>query len=103
IGRSIPILSKLVPRTDGLGRADAVFGGPAWRLPIDADRLEMKRAMLRRFVSEDGELLVRHFGHPDRFRPITHARWGVNGAAWKYARVHERRLAWSVVALWIVL
>lgn len=103
IGRSIPILSKLVPRKDGLGRADTVFGGPAWRLPACADRLEMKRAMLRRFVSEDGELLVRYFGYPDRFRPIPHERWGVDGASWKYARVRERRLAWSVVVLWVVL
>ncbi len=51
------------------------FAGDAgFVLPPDAARLERKRALLRAFTSENaGEVLVRLFGFPDRWRAVAPA------------------------------
>jgi len=66
----IPGLSRLLR-----GRQPAwtgfASGGPYWTLPASRSRLEQRRELLRAFVSENGDLLVRLFGWFERYRPVT--------------------------------
>jgi len=45
-------------------------GAPPWELPPDRARAARRRDLLRAFASEHGELLVRLFGGPERYRPV---------------------------------
>ncbi len=66
----IPFFGRRIKPLGIENRSGFVEGEPGCSLPPDAQRLEMKRAMLRQFASEDGELLVRCFGHPDHYRRL---------------------------------
>jgi len=46
-------------------------GGRFWTLPPDDGLMRERQNLLRGFVSENGELLVRLFGHHERYRPIS--------------------------------
>jgi len=45
-------------------------GGRFWTLPPDDGLMRERQNLLRGFASENGELLVRLFGHHERYRPI---------------------------------
>jgi hypothetical protein len=59
--------------------------------------------MLRSFVSENGELVVRLFGYPDRFRRLHVEKWTEQNDKPFYIRVGKRYLSLSVIALWLFL
>jgi len=96
---AIPIISRWAGASRARGAAPAGFayGGKPWMLPADTRRLEQKRQMLRRFASEDGELLVRHFGHQDLFRRVMLPLSADEQTPRWYLRVGGRRLGVSVL------
>lgn len=105
LGHTLPLVGRLIPASGAYNRAGFIHGPRGFRLPYDAKRLETKRKMLRQFVSEDGELLVRYFGHPDYFRPIRDiaaARRAETNPG-LYVRVGQHMLGPSVLLLWLMI
>lgn len=74
-------------------------GGGEIRLSPDRDRLAMKKTMLRRFASENGDLLVKYFGFPDRYRRIRDPQVALDSVPRAYVRIGSRFLAPSVLML----
>jgi LmbE family N-acetylglucosaminyl deacetylase len=94
----IPLAGFYRPGADAT-RAQTICGDLGGSLPPDEGRLLRKREMLGRFVSEDGPLLVRLFGHPDRFarhRPDAARRA-------MYLRFGEARVSMGLVSLWALI
>jgi hypothetical protein len=58
--------------------------------------------MLRMFASEDGELLVSHFGRPDLHRSIDNLNRALESSPRGYLRVGERWIGVSLVGFWLV-
>ena len=105
VASNIPFLGRWVGSDCTWTRAGFVRGGPPLVLPPDPARLEKKRELPRQFRSEDGELLVKYFGHPDRFRPVddVSAARNLPERTGRYFRFDERHLGASVLLLWLSL
>jgi LmbE family N-acetylglucosaminyl deacetylase len=97
----VPVLRRGLMRSLNNPAEGFVDGGPGWRLSPDPDRLLQKKSMLRAFRSEDGELLVRLFGRPDFFRPIHNVGSPQRLVPRAFVKLGHRRLAPSVVLLWL--
>jgi LmbE family N-acetylglucosaminyl deacetylase len=94
----VPLFGKITMQRGAKGASGFVAGDFGWTLPADPQRLARKLAMLRSFVSEDGELLVRLFGRPDYFRPMRDA--GAAGAVTPfYVSIHGAKIGLSVLSL----
>jgi LmbE family N-acetylglucosaminyl deacetylase len=52
-------------------------GGPYWTLPANEERQARRRALLRMFASENGDLLVHLFGTFERYRPLKSPEQGL--------------------------
>src|SRR5205823_11256296 len=70
-------------------------------LPPDENRLDRKRQMLRKFASEDGELLVRLFGRPDLHQRIYDLSAAIAASPRGYLRIGRRSLGISLIGFWI--
>jgi LmbE family N-acetylglucosaminyl deacetylase len=102
--KQFPLLGRLASRLGlGPGRSGFTHGGPGWVLPPSDARLEKKKDMLRRFRSEDGDLLVHYFGHPDRFRRVQDVEAALSRRPTLRLQIGGRRLAPSVVFLWAAI
>jgi len=102
--QQIPVLGRLVAELDlGPGFAGFASGGPGYVLPPSVARLEKKKDMLRKFKSEDGELLVHYFGHPDRFRRVQDVEAALSRRPTLHLQIGGRHLAPSVVFLWAAI
>jgi len=97
----VPVLRRGLMRSLNNPAEGFVDGGPGWRLSPDPDRILQKKSMLRAFRSEDGELLVRLFGRPDFFRPIRNVGSPQRLVLRPFVKLGNRRLAPSVVLLWL--
>jgi LmbE family N-acetylglucosaminyl deacetylase len=98
-----PLLSRLVA-----GRPMAwtgfASGGPYWTLPHSESRLAKRREMLRAFVSENGDLLVRLFGWFERYRPVSDPARGLAEEPPRgYVMLGRRRRGASVFVAMAVL
>jgi LmbE family N-acetylglucosaminyl deacetylase len=95
-----PLLGRIVSLSGDRARAGFLHGGPPHVLSPDAARLEKKRDMLRLFVSEDGPLLVKYFGHCDWFRPVDRIKGiGKGENATGCVKIGGRSLGISVVLM----
>ena len=99
--KSVPLVRRFARYFHRSGFPGFVHGSHAYRL-LDAGEIHQEKLkMLRGFVSEGGELLVRHFGWRNQFRPV---RWQDSSIDENldiyYARVSERWLGLSVIGLW---
>ncbi|MES1171697.1 MAG: PIG-L family deacetylase, partial [Bacteroidota bacterium] len=93
----IPGVQRLWPASDS-HLPGFTAGGPARSLPVDAARAELKRNMLRCFAAQNPDLLVRAFGHPDRFRRLAFLdRAREERLERRYLPVHGERLGPSVL------
>ena len=73
---AVPVLWRLF-RRDSPPWTGFAQGGACWALPPDAALMEERRSLLRGFVSENGDLLVRLFGRYERYRPIAEPAAGL--------------------------
>jgi LmbE family N-acetylglucosaminyl deacetylase len=80
-------------------RAETISGPLGGSLPPDEARLGRKREMLARFTSENGPLLVRLFGHPDKF---TRYRPGPARRA-LYLKFGDDWISPGLVSLWALV
>jgi LmbE family N-acetylglucosaminyl deacetylase len=105
VARSIPLLGRWVRPGRAWMRAGFADGPVPLVLPLDPVRLARKKQLLRQFGSEDGELLVKYFGYPDRFRPIgdVHAARKRPEDVGLYLRFDGQCLGLSVLLLWLSL
>jgi len=95
----LPVLRHVFPEPPTSPAAGFVGGGSAWQLRPEPERILKKKAMLRAFQSEDGDLLVRLFGRPDCLRPIHDAESARRATVSGYLHLGERYLGKSVVLL----
>ncbi len=98
--RSLPMVARLIKPSAELDAAHPAAGPRLWRLPHDPQRRQAKHELLRAFVSENGELLVKLFGAPDRWQVVT-AVAAPRTEPRGYLRLGERRLGVSVLLLWL--
>ena len=100
---SIPILGRLTPREPRKARAAFACGGASMILAPDAKRLARKEQMLRAYTSEDGDLLVSLFGHPDLYRQIADPEQAQRDSPRGYVQFGFRRVGASVIGLWLTV
>jgi LmbE family N-acetylglucosaminyl deacetylase len=98
---SLPMLGRITgdrrPPRHGFANGDGLC------LPRDDERMATKLSMLRCFVSENGEMLVRLFGWPDRLRSTLAIAPDESETLHGYMSVGQRRLHWSTLTLWLAL
>jgi LmbE family N-acetylglucosaminyl deacetylase len=97
--KCMPVFSRFSWLSHRTERAHFPSGPRPLSLPPNMDRLNKKIEMLRQFRSEGTELLVKYFGHPDRFRPIDRAQ--LLPSRDLYTWISGRYVGLSVVAVWL--
>lgn len=98
--KSLPLIWRLGGDTRNVAFPGFIRGSRAYMICDDAIT-SRKKALLRHFVSEDGEKLVRHFGFQNQFRPVAFpisAQDEQFGLC--YARIGKYRFGLSVLGLW---
>lgn len=98
--KSLPLIWRLGGDTSNVAFPGFIRGSRACMICDEAVNIR-KKALLRHFVSEDGEKLVRHFGFRNQFRPgvfpisAQDEQFGLC-----YARIGKYRFGLSVLGLW---
>jgi LmbE family N-acetylglucosaminyl deacetylase len=100
----LPLICRLVDRQKFVPPPSFFEGPPGLVLPPDSDRLATKCRMLRRFTSENqNDILVRHFGFPDHYRPFDPSATS-NAATGKwFMRIGDRFLSPGIITWWLTL
>lgn len=96
----MPVVGRLMQRAKASQPAGFIRGDAGFIMPPDGERLQRKRDMLRKFVSEDGELLVRLFGHRDRYQRLDAFHPHAPGTHDGYLPWGDHRIGASVAAMW---
>lgn len=103
LSRSVPGLARLVGHRQEAWTGFA-SGGRYWTLPASEARSERRRSLLRAFVSENGDLLVRLFGLYERYRPVADPDRGLADEPPRgYVTVGGRRRGFSALLVLLVL
>lgn len=96
----LPVVGRFMQRAKAWQPAGFIHGDAGTIMPADDARLAQKRDMLRKFVSEDGELLVRLFGHRDRYQRIDAFDPRATSKHDGYLPWGDHHIGMSVVAMW---
>lgn len=98
--KSLPLVWRLGGDTGSSPFPGFIRGDRAYMI-CDEAIISRKKAMLRQFISEDGEKLVRHFGFQNQFRPVKlpvsahDEKFGLS-----YLHFGRYRFGLSVIGLW---